>query len=241
MKKEQVICKVICNIIFFSLILSLFSSIVFADEGITIAQSTAKAALDNFGTVSGIALVFLAFGTIFWYKKFKQKSNWVWLWVSVLVTLGLGYSVLVFFAEGAEKGIVVCETPENCVIAMHIHATFDVEVCGEEKTFGLETGELSATHTHKEGAGNSVHFHERLPYDSKTETILDTTPLRVGNIFESLAVPFTSECLYDHCNGQTCSGKTEPGRVRMSVNDAENAQFQEYVWKDGDMIKITFE
>lgn len=238
MKKERLIWRFLWIV----LLLVIFSSIAIADENIEIGQSTAQALLRHFGTFSLIIIILLALATILWYKKVKPKTNWLWIWCGVLAAIGLAYSVLVFFAQGAEKGIVVCETPEqpeHCVISMHIHADVAVTVCGEEKSFGLEEGELAKTHTHKER--NYIHFHERLPYDQTTETILDTTPLRVGNIFESIHVPFTSECLYDHCNGQTCSGKAESGRVKMWVNTVENTQFQDYVWKDGDQIRITFE
>ncbi len=244
MEKKGVFRQVIRILLYgfpFLFLLIGLSMIVFADEGITLEQSTAVALLSKFGTIALAAIALTAVATAAWYKRVKRKLNWLWVWLALLLALGIAYSVLVFFAEEAEHGIVVCETQQNCVIAMHIHATFDVQVCGEEKSFGLETGELSATHTHKDGAGNYVHFHERLPYDPATETLLDTAPLLVSNIFESIGERFTPECLYGYCNGQMGPGGEKTGRVTMQVNGLENTQFQEYIWKDGDVIRIAFE
>ncbi len=244
MKKEkQKSCpSVPSSSVFFpaSLLLLAFLSLgVVADEGIKIGQSTAQAMLAHFGTASIIILFLLILLTSLLFNKTKSKANWLWAWGGVLLALVLAYSTLTFFAEGAEKGIVVCESAEKCLITMHIHSTMDISVCGEKKSIGLEEGELAATHTHKEG--NYVHFHERLPYDPKTETILNMTALRVGNIFESEGIRFTQECLYDYCNGQSCPGKAQPGTVRMTVNGNESSQFQDYVWKDGDHITMRFE
>lgn len=235
MKKERLVWYFLGTV----LLLLLLPNLVLADENIEIGQSTAQSLLLHFGTFSLIIIVLLALATFLWYKKVKTKTNWLWIWGIAAIALGLAYSVLVFFAAGAERGIVVCETPTNCVKAMHIHATFDISVCGEPQQLGLEKGALPETHTHKEQ--NYVHFHERLPYDQTTDTLLNSTPLRAGNIFESIDVPFTRECLYDYCDGQTCPGKTEPGHVRMSVNGIENKAFQDYIWKDGDQIRITFD
>lgn len=142
---------------------------------------------------------------------------------------------------GTEEGetFVICDQQQNCVIALHGHAEVDIKVCGEEVDLHLETGDLSSTHTHKER--NLIHIHERLKYDNSTQTILQTEPITMKSFFNHLdvSIRFNSNCIADKCNGDLCNGN--PGTLKFYINDIENNEYENYIWKDHDKIKIIFE
>jgi hypothetical protein len=101
----------------------------------------------------------------------------------------------------------------------------------------LEKGDLSKQHTHKER--NLIHWHDKLPYDRSTSTVLDWNPLKLGVFFEQMEMRFNSTCIGDRCNGDKCpSGNV--GTLKMTVNGVDNAEFDQYVWKDQDKISIRF-
>lgn len=199
--------------------------------------------LPNFGWIS---LGFLFVAVLAWLYFFKKRrKRWHWVKPSVvvavllLVSLGLLYSLAVYYHEGAEEGIIVCKSPEECSIAMHVHADVEVVVCGMEHIFGFEKGDLSKAHTHKER--NKIHWHDLERVDPQTKEILDPSELRVGAFFGQMGERFTSECLLDKCDGDVCPGSSVPGKVSMSVNGVPNAELERYVWKDNDKIVVRFE
>lgn len=165
--------------------------------------------------------------------------------IMYLVILGLIvfiiYSVSIYNESVRETGetFVVCETEDNCVIALHAHTEVEIKVCGEEIKLPLEAGDKTATHTHKER--NLLHFEERLKYDNKTQTILQTEPITLKDFFnhEDVNIKFNSTCISDKCNGDLCG--TLPGNLNFYVNEVNNTEFENYVWKDGDKVKIIFE
>ncbi len=159
--------------------------------------------------------------------------------IIILIVLGLAYSFYVYKKNIGEKGenFIVCKDEDNCIASMHIHADIKVKVCSKEIDFPLEKGELAGLHTHKER--NLIHFHERLKYDNKTNSIIETDKLKLGAFFDIMNVKLTNECVADKCNGDSCNGRT--GSMKMFVNGVENNEFNNYVWEDKDNIEIIFE
>lgn len=154
----------------------------------------------------------------------------------VIVTF-IVYSVY-YYLTAIEKfdEYTVCYE-DNCIKTFHIHTTIMIEVCGTLVRLPLETGLLDGLHTHKER--NVIHFHERLPYNSTTQQVLNNTPLMINTALNEMDIRFSQQCIKDYCNGRHCSdGK--PGTVHFLVNDVPNAEFEKYVWKNGDRVKITF-
>lgn len=166
----------------------------------------------------------------------KKKLNMIPYVIAIAIIVLIAYSYVYFKQTTTEEeSITVCDA-DQCFWAAHIHGNLDIDVCGENIDLGLEKGELDKTHTHKERG--RLHFHERLPVDPETMEITDFGPLRLGNSLENMGIRFTDECIADKCNGDPCDG--EPGGITMTVNGEPNTELNEYVWKEGDTIKIEF-
>lgn len=153
--------------------------------------------------------------------------------------LGIGYltyAIYVYYTEGVQNGVVICETGGACFRTMHVHADVEIEICGEQIKLPLEKGSLDGPHTHKER--NKIHFEGKPAIDTVSKQLLDISPLKLGTFMQVMGVRFDVQCLDNKCNGDLCDGK--PGMVGMFVNGKENKEFQNYVWKDGDQIVIRF-
>ena len=174
-------------------------------------------------------------------KKVNNLFKYSVYLVILLVIIGLAYSVYIFKKSSSgenSESFIVCKDESNCIIALHIHSEVSIDVCSKQLDLPLEAGNKRGTHTHKER--NILHFEEKLAYNNKTQKIIDTEPLKLKNFFnhESVNMGFSNTCINDKCNNDLCDNT--PSRVRMFVNDIENFQFHDYVWNDGDKIKITF-
>ena len=173
-------------------------------------------------------------------KKSQKLSPKTFFWIIIaLVVLGLGtYFIRVYKESGIEEeGIVVCQD-NICEKSLHIHATITGSVCGKELDFDRHEGDTNEQHTHDDD--DRMHFHNRLKVDPLTEEITDASPLYLGNFFNNLDIPFTSQCFGDKCNGDVCpSGKR--GQVHLTVNGEDNSLLDKYPWKEGDDIRVYFD
>lgn len=178
-----------------------------------------------------------------------KKSGWktyLIVLVVVVIAAGLGYTAYQYLLSGAgEGGIVVCnpQNPSECLWQAHMHALIIPSVCGDELRLPVEAGRLSKSHTHEEV--NLLHWHDQLPYDPAKGEIIDKTSLMLGNSLGEIGVEFNSTCFFGKCNGDLCADGTQ-GMVKMFVKEKggewkENTQFRDYVWKDGDMVYISFD
>lgn len=57
---------------------------------------------------------------------------------------------------------------------------------------------------------------------------------RLGRFFEIWGKQFNSNCIFDFC-------ASEEGKVKMTVNDQESSEFENYLMKDKDKIEIRYE
>ncbi len=172
-------------------------------------------------------------------KRPKVVNILIYLVVLIAVIL-LAYSYFAYKKSlGEGENFVVCDQDNNCIIALHVHSEVEIKVCGEEIKIPLEAGDKTATHTHKER--NLLHFEERLRYDNNTKTILEKEPITLKTFFNypDINIRFNSTCIDGKCNGDVCNNS--PGTLKFYVNDIENNKYENYVWKDGDKIKIIFE
>jgi len=187
------------------------------------------------------ALIFLIYGIYSSIpKKKKDKFKISKLLTGIIIAaviFGLGYSVSSFYNEGGEKGFTVCG-PDGCDLAIHAHAELEMSVCGEEYDLGLEDGNLGQQHTHKEK--NKLHFHSLIKSEKDTGKLLEPEKLFVGELFDQLEIQFTKECFGEYCNGDICPNGNA-GELKMTVNGIPNEEYDEYVWNDGDTVKISFE
>lgn len=175
-------------------------------------------------------------------KRAKSAKKFLYALIAVAAIAAIGYmiySVQLYKESGAEEeGLVACDANgENCIIASHGHAEIEVNICGEDVNFPLEKGDLSKQHTHKER--NLIHWHDRLPYDKKTGTVTDWSAFKLGGFFEQMEMRFNSTCVGNYCNSDRCPSG-DAGQLKMWINDKENMEFDQYIWKDGDNILIIF-
>jgi hypothetical protein len=152
-----------------------------------------------------------------------------------LLFVWLSYSVSYFYQAGGERGFVVCGD-DGCDLAIHWHAQMYFDLCGQDYTLPLESGDLNNVHTHKEA--NYLHYHALIKTNEAGSEILEPEKLAIGNIFDFMGVEFTNECFNGYCNGQDCNGK--PGTLKVIVNGQENSEFNNYWYKDGDEIEVIF-
>ncbi|MBI4091231.1 GAP family protein, partial [candidate division WWE3 bacterium] len=169
-------------------------------------------------------------------KKFKKAAI---IAAVLLAIVGLSYSIYIVYTSGAaQTGVVVCTSASECYWSAHIHAEVTINICGEESyRFPVEKGPLNEPHTHEEK--NLIHFHERLLIDPQTKEILDPTPLTLDAFFDNMEVAFSESEVLDKKNGDLCNN--QQGTVKMIVNGMPRAEFGDYIWKDGDKIKIIFD
>ena len=174
-------------------------------------------------------------------KKESVKKRPVLLFFGYMVLLAflgyVAYSVHYYLTnvESFEEYQVCFE--DKCIKTFHMHSDINIFLCDELVLLPLEHGSLAGPHTHKER--NLIHYHERLPYDPVSKKLLDTRPLVLGSFMQAMDIRFDSNCVGKYCNGDPCpDGKI--GTVRMSVNGVPSAEFERFVWKDGDDIKIVF-
>ena len=173
--------------------------------------------------------------------KKRSKAVKIVIYLAIIfIAAFLVYSYISYKNSlGEGENFIVCDKENNCVIAMHMHTEIEMKVCGEEIKLPLEAGDKTATHTHKER--NLLHFEERLRYDNSTQTILEIEPIKLNSFLShpEINIIFNSTCIADKCNGDLCSNN--PGTLKFLVNEIPNNQYENYIWKDGDKIKIIFE
>jgi len=188
-------------------------------------------------TISG-AIIVLLIGLFMSLPKKKRKFHASPLLVGIVaavVLLGIGYSVSYFYQAGGEKGFVICGK-QGCDLSVHWHSDLHFNLCDTDFSLPLEAGDLNKQHTHKER--NKLHFHALIKTNEAGTELLEPEKLRLGELFDHLGIRFTDTCFGDYCNKDLCNEKT--GQLTMTVNDLSNNKFADYIWKDGDEIKIGF-
>ncbi len=163
-------------------------------------------------------------------KKFPGKAA-----VAVALLLVIGAYFIFAGNDGNEMPVVsdggfdvdafAKKIPKS---AIHWHPHVTLLVKGKPVTIpayvGLETSIHKPVHTHE--ADNILHWE----VDSPT-----VDNMQLGYFFNTVwKKNFSSECILGYCNGPD-------GTVRMYVNGVENAEFNHYMPRDGDEIRIVFE
>ncbi len=122
--------------------------------------------------------------------------------------------------------------------AIHWHPHLTIEINGKQieipANIGLNVGRavdtglgmdkgMAPTHTHS--SDGAIHF-ENLNPQAKPETFV------LGYFFYVWNKPFNSTCIFEYC--------TDKGNLKMTVNDIENNEFENYLMKDKDEILIRY-
>jgi len=156
-------------------------------------------------------------------KKIRSTKSIVKTIVIWLIVLGIA-ALIVWAIASAPK------TPEEEIISrngIHFHPEISIVINGEKQEIPATIG-LGAVH-------NPIHTHDldgviHLEFGG----IVRENDIRLGQFFSVWKKEFSSECIFDFCNGSD-------GTVRMIVNTEENTEFESYIMQDGDKIEIQFE
>ncbi len=187
-----------------------------------------------------VAAIAVALGALTARPKADRKFRVVPLLVGVAIgagAVGLAYSLGVYYQGGGERGFVVC-TAQGCDLAVHWHSELEMSACGKPYHLPLERGDLNRQHTHKEQ--DRLHFHAVIKTNEAGSELLEPEKLRLGELFDQLKLRFTKTCFLEHCTGDPCPDG-RPGALTVTVNGVPNPDLSDYVWKDGDTIRIAFE
>ena len=120
------------------------------------------------------------------------------------------------FAEQIPKGPI------------HWHPHVTILIKGQSVTIPADVGLQSSVHkpVHTHDTDNILHWE----VDSPT-----VDNMQLGYFFNTIwKKTFNSQCIFDNCNGPD-------GTLKMYVNGVENTEFNHYMPKDKDEIKIVFE
>lgn len=180
-------------------------------------------------------------------KKEVRTNIIILLFVLATVIIFVSYLATHFTGETgikSDKGITFCQpenappTEQKCYFTAHWHVHFDtIKICDQTKIFPYETGDLQKLHTHVET--NKIHWHGFLPVNPVTKQITDESQLKLSNLFAELKIPIAPDGIYNFKNGNRCpSGRV--GSLKILINGAEQKDFLNYIWKDGDHIVIEF-
>lgn len=150
------------------------------------------------------------------------------IFTSVLMIVSAGG--LIWYAATRPQTEEVADVTKQCVVhgklGMHIHPVLRIVINGEEKIIPANIGIPSSS------CMRPMHTHD------KTGTIhIESKKIRSFQLKEFFAIwgkEFNSNCILDSCSGPA-------GKVRMFVNENENAEFENYQMKDKDKIEIKFE
>jgi hypothetical protein len=134
-------------------------------------------------------LIILGFAAAIATKKLK-KSSAIQYGAILLVLVALAYSVASFYASPANEG---CMLKIGDEFVIHCHQSVHVSICGNEKGFGWEAGDLGRAHTHK--GDNRVHWHPGAPVKDP-ETLIT-----LQNMFGDLGYALSESSVEDPESG----------------------------------------
>lgn len=146
----------------------------------------------------------------------------------VLVLIGFGaYSVYKFqHSEENITGFFTCNEDKTvCEQLQHLHADIELNICGKEIIFPKEKGRTDRAHTHKET--NKIHWESSLKVDPKTRVPLDPSPLKISAFLEQMEFVLPQAC-----------PKNQKPELKVKVNSQDMPSKFDYVWQDGDIIKV---
>ncbi|MEK6874864.1 MAG: hypothetical protein AABX52_03900 [Nanoarchaeota archaeon] len=160
--------------------------------------------------------------TILSKKRNKQIIYWS---IGVLLIVSI---IFIFYkaTNNLEKPLTASE--------IHWHADVDIQLCGIHKDLprvpqGAGHFGTVLAHTHDD---NKLHLEGQ---------IFRKKDALVGTFLEAIGVEFNEVELYGKRAGDLCNGK--PGSIHSFINEKSVLvqELKEYVIKDGDKIKLSFE
>lgn len=152
--------------------------------------------------------------------KSTKKIIWISLWVGVALVVLYG----IFWI------VTLPKLPQSKIISrngLHWHPKISIIIKGEEVEIPASIG-IGAVHrpmhTHK--SDGTIHME----YNG----VVRENTLRVGNFFDVWGKDFSADSILGNIAGE------DGGTIKMLVNGKENTEFENYIMKDGDIIKIIY-
>lgn len=111
---------------------------------------------------------------------------------------------------------------------IHRHPRVTILIKGKQETIPANVGLAGSVHqpVHTHATDNILHWEVNSP---------TVENMQLGYFFNRVwRKTFNSQCILDYCNGPS-------GTLKMYVNEVENTEFDHYMPRDGDEIKIVFE
>jgi hypothetical protein len=169
--------------------------------------------------VAGVisALTIVGFGYLTYKKKMKLKSSVLYGVISLTV-IWLGYSVVAFYSSSAVQGCVLQVGDEY---VLHCHQSVHVIICGEDKNFGWEAGELNSAHTHK--GSHRIHWHPGEPVADPPAF------MTLRNMFEAMDLQLSENSVEDpetgtvYTVGEDTCGEV-PGTLKVYTTAEKSIQ-----------------
>lgn len=120
--------------------------------------------------------------------------------------------------------------PKEQIVAengLHWHPTLSISIKGQKQEIPKDIG-IGAVH-------QPIHTHDTTgTLHMEMQGLITKQDTRLGNFFKTWGKEFSSTQIFDKINGPG-------GKVKMLVNGKENADFANYLMKDGDKIEIRYE
>jgi hypothetical protein len=189
------------------------------------------------GVLSLIVLVIAVWRWSTLGKKQRKPVFWAkvagGIAIACVATFILYSAYVYWYNDISVQGLTVCDE-QGCRISMHWHAELEsMSVCSQAVERPWETGDLSGPHTHKD---NRIHLHTILAVDPQSKQILETYPLTLGAFFDSIEWKYNQTCFKDTCDA--CEG--QPATTKVWVNGERLENIRDYIWKDGDKVRVEF-
>lgn len=144
-----------------------------------------------------------------------------------LVTLLVLFGALFLFSEKEEDAPSIQGEQTVVQSGLHWHPGLEIYIKGEKQEIpegiGLKPVE-KPIHTHDNTGTIHLEFAGLVKKDD----------LKLGQFFKIWGKQFSSECIFDKCNGPE-------GKVKFLVNGQENQEFENYQMRDADKIEIRYE
>ena len=162
-------------------------------------------------------------------KSKKQKKIFVWSFIFLVLVI-LGY-----WSYMSSKNVRVFVNPivradQVPSGEIHWHPKLSIIIDGKKmdvsNSIGITPTKHSTTHTHDEGDG-TIHIENPNPK-------LNPETMSLGYFFNQWGKSFNKTCILDKCTN------IDGGEIHMYVNDKENFDFENYIFKGDDNIVIEY-
>jgi len=163
------------------------------------------------------------------HNKEKIKKEIITISIIILVLIGFYFLVSNNNSNFSKSNLNVNSSnlPETGV---HWHPKLSIVIDGKNikipNDIGITPSRHFPMHTHEEGDG-TIHIENSNPR-------ANANSMALGYLFNLWKKPFNSTCILDKCTN------IDGGELHMYVNDKENFDFENYVFKGEEKVLITF-